>query len=448
MEFLDIWNKAVNGPEKSEKSFDMTIYKKALELKRKYDIVFDKSYGFRIDKSMARDLYNAGLELFLELGCYCVSTKRIIKLSEEEVKNELKIVKKTIKIGKGRDEVEIGGERKVAIIGGPCACPVSEEIFLDVMFSYANDIKVDGVMPGKLTRVKGLEISSRTPIEMLSVREEASLTRAAIEKANRPGMPILGITSVSSEASNFSHGSDGLRDTDLHEIDPINELKVDMETLKRILFCKRNNLPTASVMCPIVGGFAGGPEETAIVSVAEALQGFTIIGAHVFILGVNDINTGSGTDSKSLWVSGSVLLALKEMLSLPVGTLIWAAAGPCTEMVLYEIVTKSIIDSACGSNVIVGTGCTRGRLIDCYTGMEAKIMAEAVQSAQRLRFDDVIEVSRILLNNYEKKLLKREIPQPKSFKECYFDGKPSKEYIELWEAFKKKVLEIGLEMES
>lgn len=385
------------------------------------------------------------------MGCYCTFTKRLIKLNEEEISFELKKIKSKIKIGQGKDEVEITSNKtdnnhRVMIIGGPCACPVSEEIFIEVMQSYAKEMKVNGVMPGKLTKIKGRDILPRTTMEMYATREEAFLTRVALNQVNRPGMPILGIVSVSSEATNFSYGSDGLRESDLHEVDPINELKIDFETLKRILFCKRNNLLIASIMCPIVGGYAGGPEETAIVSVAEALQSFTIIGAQVFILAVNDVNTGCGTDTKNLWVSGSVLLALKTAHPFILGTLIWMASGPCTEMIFYEVCTKTLVDSSCGSDIVVSAGCTRGRLIDCYTGMEAKIAAEVAHVTQKLGFNRAIEISNELLNHYEKKILNGEIPSPKSFKDCYSIEGPTKDYLDIWESFKKKLIDLGLEI--
>ncbi|MEG9195487.1 MAG: monomethylamine:corrinoid methyltransferase [Candidatus Methanoglobus sp.] len=454
VDWLTLWDKVNSGPEMEEKRFDLKIYKIANELKKNYGIVFDVSNGFKIEKSMMRDIYDAGFNLFLEIGSYCTSNKKIIKISEEDIKEDLKKVKEKVRAGQGKESIIIGGNKpndrsNVIIVGGPCACPISEEIFVTVMSTYANEPKVNALIPGKLQKIRGKDITMRTPLEMFATREEAKLTRKATELSNRPGMPIIGIESVSSEAANFSYGNDGLRNTDIHEIDPINELKISFETLKRILFCQKNNLSTTTMICPVLGGVAGGPEETAIVTVAEALQSVCIVGGDMFTFAVNNIHTGSGTDSKSLWVDLAALLALKNALPMVVSTLIWTASGPCTETVILEIASKTILDIACGADAIMSAGCTKGRLLDCYTGMEATICAEIAHSVHKnkLSLDDAAEISLELNRGYEEKILRGELPVPKSFSECYsLDGKPKKEYLDIWNSFKSKLKDMGVSL--
>lgn len=449
--FWDLWERSKTGEEITEKEFDMKLFKKTMELKKDFGINFNLNSPVLTDRTMAKDLYQAGLTLFLELGTYCRDTGRILKITEEELKECLKRVPYKIELGDGNERITVGGnplegKKHVVIAGGPCACPVSEDLFVEIMYSYAKEDGVKAIYPGLLTTFKGKNIQTRTLLEIAAAREEASLTRKALIKAGRPGMPIIGIVHPSAEASNFADGKDGLRPTDLHEIDPLNELKVDVETFKRIYYCIRNDYFITSMVCPILGGFAGGPEGTAMVAVAEALQGFTLINAHVFSFGITHINTRSGTDRASLWASGAALLALKNVLPAPVGSLIWAAAGPCTDIICYEIMAKTIVDTVCGADLIMSAGSTGGKLTNHYTGMEARMAYLTSKASVGMTLEYANDVIKELLKLYEEKLLRGNLPRSKSFNECYTsDGFPSREYVEIWDECKKILVKFGIE---
>ena len=444
--FWDLWKRTEEGPECSEKDFDLRLFKRITELRKEFDIKFDPEQPLPSDVSLAKDIYEAGLTLFLDLGTFCTSSQRIIKVTEEEVKEALKEAPREIVVGQGNDVVKIGSKvSRVAIAGGPLACPVSENLYLKTMYSYAKESLVDILYVGLLNDINGMTIKPRTPLEMAAARKEALLARKALEMARRPGLCITGVVHITAEATAFADYPEGLRPTDIHEIDPLNELKIDIETLKRIYYCRENKYITSSVMCPLIGGFAGGPEGVAMVSVAEALQAYTIIGAHIFLIGTTNIRTGSGTDKAALWAGATAISALKSTQNVIVGDLIWTAAGPCTDVVCYEIAAKAIADVACGADIISSAGCTRGKLIDHYTGMEARI-AGLVAKASNIDLKQASDIVKELINLYDNKVIRGELPTPKSFAECYDleSVTPKAEYLSIWEKCKKKLEELGL----
>lgn len=451
--FWDLWRRAEEGPECSERDFDMRLFRKIIELKKEYDIKFDPNQPLPIDASLAKDIYQAGLMCFLDLGTLCTTSGRVIKVTEEEVKEALKKAPRELSVGQGSDAVKIGGNipgagGKVVVAGGPAASPISESLYLKTMYSYAKEPVVDILYSGLLNSIEGMMIKPRTPLEMAAARREALLAREALRMAGRTGLCITGLVHVTAEATAFADCPEGLRPTDIHEIDLLNELKIDVETLKRIYYCQENGYIISSMACPLVGGFAGGAEGVAIVGVAEALQSYTIVGAHLFQLAICNIHTRSGTDKATLWAGAAALLALKTAQNVIAGDLMWVAAGPCTDVVCYEIAAKTIADVVCGADVISSAGCTGGKMVDHYTGMEARIAGSIARAVSRMGLKQASDIVRELVNLYNDRVIRKELPKPKSFSECYNleSVTPTAEYLKIWEDCKKKLEELGLKI--
>ncbi len=80
-----IVDRSENGPFMKETAYDLALARKTMELVRKHGIHFDRSMIVPTDDDMADRLYQAGLELFLEMGVYNQSTERCIHFSREEV---------------------------------------------------------------------------------------------------------------------------------------------------------------------------------------------------------------------------------------------------------------------------------------------------------------------------------------------------------------------------
>jgi hypothetical protein len=107
LEFWETWKRAATGPECREKDFDMMIYKRARELKVEHGIRFDRQSPVPIDSSMAKDVYQAGLTLFLELGTLYTTGGHLVRVTDEEVKSALNEMPESIKVGSEKDEVWI-----------------------------------------------------------------------------------------------------------------------------------------------------------------------------------------------------------------------------------------------------------------------------------------------------------------------------------------------------
>jgi methylamine--corrinoid protein Co-methyltransferase len=105
--FWEILRRSKEGPFIEEKQFDLSIFKKTQELQKKYGIKYDPQKPLDRDGDLSDRVYQAGLELFLDLGTYCPTTKRVIRVTEEELKSEIESCAEVISLGQGEDKVEM-----------------------------------------------------------------------------------------------------------------------------------------------------------------------------------------------------------------------------------------------------------------------------------------------------------------------------------------------------
>ena len=83
---LSVLDKAENGPVVEEKDWDQNYINRTVkELVKKYEIKWDKDVYVPSDDALADRLFEAGKELALGVGVYCLDTKRQMKWSPDEL---------------------------------------------------------------------------------------------------------------------------------------------------------------------------------------------------------------------------------------------------------------------------------------------------------------------------------------------------------------------------
>ncbi|ATW25483.1 hypothetical protein DCMF_12475 [Candidatus Formimonas warabiya] len=193
---FDIYDRAKTGPKLEEKEWDTKVIPQtAAKLKQKYGIKMDKQVIVPTDQELIRHLFQAGLEMLVECGVYCMDTGRIIKYTEEEVLASLDAAPSKVMIGEGKDAVELAcrsyhDPRPPIIQGGPTGAPCSEEHFLGIHQSYAQEPLVGTIVDGVLQTINGHDPVPGSPWEIAAVKSEAILVRAAQLRAGRSGMGL------------------------------------------------------------------------------------------------------------------------------------------------------------------------------------------------------------------------------------------------------------------
>jgi hypothetical protein len=109
-----IVDRSENGSYIKESAYDMALARKTAELVRKHGIHFDRQVVVPADDDLADRLYEAGLELFLEMGVYNQSTERRIQFTRPEVEAAVASAPRAITHGLGktllRDAPPRGGD--------------------------------------------------------------------------------------------------------------------------------------------------------------------------------------------------------------------------------------------------------------------------------------------------------------------------------------------------
>ena len=451
MKLVEFYDRALSGKRVAEQEFDMKVLPAKLrELIKNYEITYDPDEPVPQDLDMARRTFEAAIELLVEVGIYCKDTQSIITIGEEEIRTALRDAPARYIIGEGTEAVEcccrgIGDKRRPVIVGGACGNPLSEANYMDIMVSYACE-SIDGLHTGALQSLFGRKVRANEPVELMACQYEALWAREATRRAGKPGMSLEGIMSgVSSETQNAGDFPGGLRPSDMHLVAFSNELKANWDDFKKI--AHNQNLGNIIDACciPMLGGYAGGPEGTAITATAEVMQGFVMTRAMSFALDCTSIRFGV-TDRPALWVSCMSQLAFKAAgVDLLLGPYVVPSAGPCTEMLCDEIAALAVAETACGAFKLVGAiGCEAANL-DHATGMESRILREISEAAAGLSLAEANEIAKQLIGRYEETLRSKKAPEGKSFTECYEKGLvPSLEYLNLWEKKKKELEKMGL----
>lgn len=193
---FDIYERAKSGSKVEEKQWDFKIIPQtASKLKKKYNIKMDKKTIIPTDKELIDNLFKAGMEMLVECGVYCIDTNRVIKYTEEEIWESIKAAPNCVQYGEGKNAVMLKSrtykdKRPPIIQGGPTGAPCSEDQFLAIHQSYAQEPIVDTIVDGVLQTIKGYDPVPNSPWEIAAVKSEAILVRAAQDRAGRSGMGL------------------------------------------------------------------------------------------------------------------------------------------------------------------------------------------------------------------------------------------------------------------
>jgi methylamine--corrinoid protein Co-methyltransferase len=192
---FELYDRFKAGTKVAESDWDYKIIPtNATKMKEKYEIKFGPEM-IPEDKDLKNRIFQAGLEMLVSTGFYNSDNGRVIKVSEAEIWEGIKKTPKTLVLGENKDAVKFeprrGNEaRKPVIQGGPTGAPVSEEVFIQVMQSYAQEATVDTIVNGVMSTIEGHPASTNTPYEIRATMAELRAIREACIRAGRPYMAI------------------------------------------------------------------------------------------------------------------------------------------------------------------------------------------------------------------------------------------------------------------
>ena len=189
----DVYDRFVKGKKVKAEDWDYKVIPENLTaLKQKYNLSFGKDI-IPEDKEVKENLFNAGLEMLVTTGFYCQDLGRVMHVTEEEVWEGIKKTPTKLILGEGKDIARFyprhgNAPVKPIIQGGPTGSPISEDVFVQVMQSYAQEGVVDTLVNGVMTTIEGHPAKTRTPYEIRATMAELRATKEARVRAGRPGL--------------------------------------------------------------------------------------------------------------------------------------------------------------------------------------------------------------------------------------------------------------------
>ena len=191
----DVYDRFVKGKKVKAEDWDYKVIPENLTaLKQKYNLSFGKDI-IPEDKEVKDNLFNAGLEMLVTTGFYCQDLGRVMHVTEEEVWEGIKKTPTKLILGEGKDIARFyprhgNAPVKPIIQGGPTGSPISEDVFVQVMQSYAQEGVVDTLVNGVMTTIEGHPAKTRTPYEIRATMAELRATKEARVRAGRPGLGV------------------------------------------------------------------------------------------------------------------------------------------------------------------------------------------------------------------------------------------------------------------
>jgi methylamine--corrinoid protein Co-methyltransferase len=454
----EILLRSKEGPIIEEKQFDMSIYRKTQELKKKYEIRYDPEKPVDMDGSLSDRVYQAGCELFLDIGAYCTTTRRAIKLTEEELYKEIAACPDEIDLGQGQDRVKmihrsVEGSEIPVVIAGLQTTPYSDEATMFTIYRLcAMDRCVDGIWGGILLTIDGThEVIAGTPSEIYQYRKTIPIMRRAIEAAGRPGMIIVNNAPTSPATIAMYDEQDGMRRSDSILSTAMSEMKVTYDDLNRSAYGLVHGVPIFGSHSTVIGGFSATPEGAAIVSVAATLQLVTVHKAVFLRCATGDARIKSHVTRNQLWVAGTAIQGLSRNTRLNIDASIGdhPAAGPGTKQYFYESAAGHILSTVVGGH---STGGTRkfvvGNTCNYGTPLESRWMGEICKAAVGVSLEQADRIVRYLLEKYENRI--KDAPAGDTFEHLYDQRtlQPIPEYEAIYREVKTELRQLGMSLKD
>ena len=452
--FFEVIRRSLNGPYYSEKDFAMkVVVPKLREVVEKYDIRYD---GFAAenpvpdDDKLADDVFQAGLELTAATGAYCNDTSRVMQFTKEEILEGLRDAPSAPVFGEGADEKVMRARRPESadppycFLGAGGGIATTEDVYVRLVEGYGRNPLINSVTCPTITLINGMTVQAGSPLELLACIRSVELGRAALRRAQRPGLPIMNSIATSVTAMGKIGGSAfGLRNSDAWVIGFTAPLQVPFARMNEVTYVLARGGQVVGESGPIMGGYAGGPAGTAVINVAYHLLAILVLRSSAHLTFPIDFRYGCNTSREIMWPISISAQAISRNSPLPLLNLTYVAAGPMTEMCLYEIAATQIGRVASGGNIEFG-GVAKAIKLDHLTPMEPKFASEVAHAAAGMSRIEANEIAKKLLAKYEDQLT--DPPKGVKFQDSYDWGtiEPKQEYVDLYGKIKDELTSYGV----
>jgi hypothetical protein len=448
LSFSSVVERAFTGSICTERDFDLDIFVPNLrKVVQKYGIKYDPQNPIPADDDLADRVWEAAMEFLVETGVYCLDTERRILFTKDEIEGALETGPRGYIFGEGKDAKAM--PRRIPedktppwCSVGPTSSPVSSELFyVNLVKAHAENPLGDSITIPCLTMVNGQQIVGGSPLGLEGAIRAVLLTREGMRRAGRPGMPIVnGVTTASRAQEHIAAHRFGIRNTDALEIGTIHEMKIDFDSMNKVAYSLAAGSLIFAENGVILGGLAGGPAGTAVVTAAYNPVDLLILRGAVQHPFPTHFDLGVTSARDTIWARSVANQAVTRHSTLPVVNVGYSGAGPMTKMLFYEHGAWIISSVVSGGSIECGAS-ARGTALDYTSPLDPLLGSEVAHAVAGMSRREANGIVNALLGKYENQL--RNPPIGKKYQECYdvASGKPIKEYLELYRKVRKEMVD-------
>jgi methylamine--corrinoid protein Co-methyltransferase len=432
-------------------TFDLdVVYASASRLCEKYKIVYDPRNPVPSDDDLADRTFQAAVDFVADVGVYCPDTCSVVTFTRDEVLEAVANSRGRCVMGEGKDRYEWtlrlpDSDTQPWYHVGTGIVNTDERIAANLARAYAQIGQANSVSVPALETVDGQIIISGTPTEVLGAIRGIKIARDALNDAGRSGLAIgncistagTALATIAASAPQF-----GLRPSDGWLVGSLAEMKFNMDTLNKAAYLSSWGANIGNEAGPLVGGYAGGPEGTAILNVAYRLIGILVLNCDYHLAFPIHITKSCSTTREVLWCVAVSSQAISRNTKELVWSLGYISAGPMTKQFFFE--TAAYLAAAVPSGVSAQTTHpARAVLNDHVTPMEMLGSVEINEACVGMSRSEGNELAKQLLKRYEDKI--DDAPVGKRYQDCYDvdTGLPSQEYIDLYGEVKEELRAMG-----
>ena len=456
LDFLGIYARSLRGPIMSERDFDMKVFIPNLkEVVDNYEIRYDEDDLVPSDDQAADRLFQAGVNFLARVGVYCQDTNRVIQFTREEILIALKEASGKCLAGEGKDagvfDMRTPDDRKLPWFHvGSGIVASSDEIATNLIEAYGAIARADSISISAFDNIRGIPVMAGTPAELYAALHSIRIGREALARVGRPGLPIMNlistaaspITTIAASAPQF-----GLRPSDGWLCGTIAEMKINLGIMNKVAYLLNWGGNIGAETSPILGGYCGGPEGTAVVSTAYIIVGLLVHQGNYQLNFPVHFRYGCSTSKDVLWAVSVSCQAASRNIPMPVIWLGYVAGGPNTKMFFYESAAYILCAVTSGAPSVQTPHPAKAVKVDGITPLEAKFGIEMGMAASKLDRDRAREIVAKLVELYVPRL--ENAPIGSIYQECFdmTTGKPSDEYLRLYDEVVEEFAGMGIPFE-
>ena len=451
MNFKEVAKRAETGTLMEANDFLMQrVATNVIELQKKYDVKWDGKTLVNLDDDLADRCWEAGKELLLTSGVYSMNSRRVIEFTPEEVEHALRFTPFQLTMGQGKDVVtirhrDVQDPRLPFIFSGPFNADTHENMFATLNEAFAQERIIDCLfLPGYLKELDGQMIRPNSGLSSRAAVLYGQWAREAVRRAGRPGMPIVGHAVMALNEIACTNEAWGLRATDPRAMVLISELQVDDVSLTRLAYYLAYGCPLYVAFTPLVGGYGGGPDGTAIVAVASFIAS-VMLGGEICHIGPQHIKYKQQTNNHSLFVGSLANQAVARNSHIIATTSHTTAGRPGSEQYAYEFSALALSVVPSGSNVS-GPRPAEPLGYNDVSPLMARLFAEVAHAAASMTREQVVPIVEQLYEKYRDKITFEEAPKGQPFEELYDVNTltPTPEHQAVYDRVKEELIRLGV----